>query len=260
MSQTNPTPLGPIGFAMELVKESDGSIHGRVQSDKETYFDFRFYRGEKGQILFRETGALGDGFVQSHEMEVVKRDGDTQTFSTKEQPPLLVATVTAGGDRLRLTATVRGKPHVDLDMARVRDEKAIAKFQADQARARDLPGGSALQQFFAAAAAKTVDGSLPKAGQARLHLAESRKLAEQMAGANQSEVGRLALLSKGHLDKAIELDPSLDEAQYALAMWYLQTPELAARSQAKVNEILALLDRMNSPLAKSLRNKLTGRN
>jgi hypothetical protein len=59
-----------------------------------------------------------------------------------------VAEVTADGNRLRVKVTLRGKPHVDLDMARVRDDKVIANFRNDQERARELPGGSALQQFF----------------------------------------------------------------------------------------------------------------
>ena len=183
MSQNNPTPFGRIGFAMDMIKEPDGSMHGRIQSDRETYFDFKFWLNEKGEILFRETGALGDGFVQSYEMEVVNAEGDTLTFATKEKPVLLLAEVTADGSRLRVKATVRGRPHVDLDMARVRDEQVISKFRADQARAKDKPAGSALKQFFAAAAAQKVDANLPKAEQARLHVAESQKLGARIAKA-----------------------------------------------------------------------------
>jgi hypothetical protein len=69
----------------------------------------------------------------------------------------------------------------------------------------------------------------------------------------------MAFLMKGHVDKAIELDPSFDEAHFALAMWYLQSPELAAKSREKVDEILVVLERMNSPLAEALRNRLAGR-
>ena len=82
---------------------------------------------------------------------------------------------------------------------------------------------------------------------------------EQMEKADISERSRLALLMKGHLDKTIELDPSFDEAHFALAMWYLQSPELAAESLERVNEILATLERMNSPLGEVLRMRLVGR-
>jgi hypothetical protein len=61
---------------------------------------------------------------------------------------------------------------------------------------------------------------------------------------------------KGHLDQALELDPSFDEAHFALAMWYLQSPELAAKSLEKLKEILATLERMNSPLGEVLRKRL----
>jgi hypothetical protein len=67
------------------------------------------------------------------------------------------------------------------------------------------------------------------------------------------------ILMKAHLDNAIELDPSFDEAHFALAVWCLQAPELAAKSIEKVKEILAALDRMNSPLGEVLRNRLAGR-
>jgi hypothetical protein len=256
MSPNNATPFGRIEFGMDIVKAPDGSIHGRTQSDKETYFDFLFHLNEKGEIAFHETGQLGQGFIQSHEMELLGADGDTLTFATQEKPPLLIAEVTADGNRLRVKVMLRGKPHVDLDMSRVHDDQMIARFRADQARANNLPGGSALQQFFAAAAAKTVDDNLPKHEQAQQHLAESQKLAAQMAAARPSETANLAFLMKGHLDKAIELDPSSDEAHYALATWYLQSPELAARSKTKLDEILATLDRMNSPLAEVLRKRL----
>jgi hypothetical protein len=244
---------------MEMMKQPDGSVHGRVHSDRDTYFQFVFRLNDKGGITFHETGSLGQDFGQSHELELVETAGDTLTFATQEKPPLLVAEVTADGRRLRVKVMLRGKPHVDLDMARVRDEQVVAKFRADQARAKELPGGSALQQLFAAAAAKTVDSNLPKHEQARQHIAQSKQLMEQMGKADTSEGPSLALLMKGHVDKAIELDPSFDEAHFALAMWYLQSPELAAKSLEKVKEILAILEQMNSPLGEVLRKRFSAR-
>jgi hypothetical protein len=61
---------------------------------------------------------------------------------------------------------------------------------------------------------------------------------------------------KGHLDRAIELNSAFDEAHFSLALWYLRSPELAATSQDTVQEILATLERMNSPLAEVLRKRL----
>ena len=122
-----------------------------------------------------------------------------------------------------------------------------------------MQGGSAVQKFFAAAAAKTEDGKLPKHEQAQRHVAESQKLAAQMTTASQSEIANLAFMMKGHLDRAIELDPSSDEAQFALAKRYLQSQELAAKSKTKLDEILATLERMNSPLAEVLRGKFAAK-
>src|SRR6185369_5491209 len=69
MGQNNPTPFGQIGFAVDMMKQPDGSIRGRVQSDRDTYFDFEFRLNDKRGMTFHETGALGQGFVQSHELE-----------------------------------------------------------------------------------------------------------------------------------------------------------------------------------------------
>jgi hypothetical protein len=139
MGQNNPTPLGPIGFAMDMMKQPDGSVRGRLHSDRDTYFEFAFRLNEKGGITFHETGLLGQGFVQSHELELVETAGETLTFATQERPALLVAEVTADGSRLRVKARLRGKPHVDLDMTRVRDEQMVAKFRADQKDRRQQP-------------------------------------------------------------------------------------------------------------------------
>lgn len=259
IGQNNPTPFGPIGFAIEMVKQPDRSVHGRVHSDRDTYFEFAFRLSEKSGLVFHETGSLGRGFVQSHDLELIKAEGDTLTFATQEEPALLAAEVTADGNRLRVKVLLRGKPHVDLDMTRVRDEQVIAKFRAGQARAKELPSGSALQQFFAAEAAKAIGGNLPKQEQARQHVAKSRQLLEQMEKADISERSRLALLMRGHVDRAIELDPTFDEARFALGMWYLQSPELTAKSMEKLREILETLDRMNSPLGEVLRKGLMER-
>ncbi len=256
IGQDNPTPFGRIGFAMDMIRQPDGSVHGRLHSDKETYFDFKFWLNDRGEILFRETGSLPGGFVQSYELELVKAEGDTLTFETKKNPGVLVAQVTADGNRLRVNAVVRGKPHVDLDMARVRDEKVIAAFRADQVLAKDRPAGSTLKELFAGNAAAEIDTKLPKAEQARLHVAESQKLSAQIPTAEPSNVPGLAFRMKGHLDKAIELDPSFDQAHFALAMWYLRAPELAGGSKAKAKEILGTLEKLNSSLAEKLRAQL----
>jgi len=64
---------------------------------------------------------------------------------------------------------------------------------------------------------------------------------------------------RGHLDRAVELDPASDEAQLHLAMWYLRAPELAGGSKAKAREILQVLEKQSSPRAEALRKELAGR-
>src|SRR5262245_61478084 len=105
-TQKAKTPIGEMPFAMDMVKEADGSVHGRTWADKESYFDFKFYLNEKGQLLFHETGALPGGLVQSHVLEVAKVDGDTITFESTKAPGLLVATVTADGAQLHVVSVV----------------------------------------------------------------------------------------------------------------------------------------------------------
>ena len=258
-SDKNKTPFGEIPFAMDMIRQADGSVHGRTWGDRQTYFDFKFYRNEKGELQFQETGALPGGFVQSHVCDVVKVEGDTITFETKKEPGLLVARVAADGNRLHVNTVVRGKPHADLVMARVRDEKAMAGFRAANARAKDLAAGSSLKQAFATTAQEQVDTNLSKPEQARQHVAEARKLTALMATAAPGDMPGLAFKMKGHLDKAVELDPANDEAQMQMAFWYLRAPEIAGGSRAKAEEILQLLEKQNSPRAEALRKGLAAR-
>ena len=132
------TPFGEVPFAMDMVKEADGSIHGRTWADGETYFDFKFYLNEKGELLFHETGALPGGLVQSHILEVAKVEGETITFESRKAPGLLVATVTADGKQLHVMSVVRGKPHADIQMPRVTSPQALSAFRDRNAKQAGL--------------------------------------------------------------------------------------------------------------------------
>jgi hypothetical protein len=145
-TQRAKTPVGEIPFAMDMVKEADGSVHGRTWADKESYFDFKFYLDEKGELLFHETGALPGGLVQSHILEVAKIEGDTITFESRKAPGLLVATVTADGKQLHVVSVVRGKPHADLQMARVTAPQAVASFRESNAKTRGQASNPIVQQ------------------------------------------------------------------------------------------------------------------
>ena len=140
------TPVGEIPFAMDMVKEADGSVHGRTWADKQSYFDFKFYLDEKGELLFHETGALPGGLVQSHILEVAKIEGDTITFESRKAPGLLVATVTADGKQLHVVSVVRGKPHADLQMPRVTAPQAVAFFRESNAKTREQASSPVVQQ------------------------------------------------------------------------------------------------------------------
>jgi hypothetical protein len=145
-TQLAKTPVGEIPFAMDMVKEADGSVHGRTWADKDSYFDFKFYLDEKGELLFHETGALPGGLVQSHILEVTKIEGDTITFESKKAPGLLVATVTADGKQLHVISVVRGKPHADLQMPRVTAPQAVATFQESNEKVKAQASSPIIQQ------------------------------------------------------------------------------------------------------------------
>jgi hypothetical protein len=145
-TQKAKTPVGEIPFAMDMVKEADGSVHGRTWADKDSYFDFKFYLNEKGELFFHETGALPGGLVQSHILEVAKVDGDTITFESKKAPGLLVATVTADATQLHVVSVVRGKPHADLQMPRITIPQALAAFRESNARTKEQPSNPVTQQ------------------------------------------------------------------------------------------------------------------
>lgn len=140
------TPVGAIPFAMDMVKEADGSIHGRTWAGNDSYFDFKFYLNEKGELFFHETGALPGGLVQSHVLEVAKAEGDTITFESRNAPGLLVATVTADGKQLHVVSVVRGKPHADLQMSRVAVPQAIAAFRESNEKMRTQTANPVVQQ------------------------------------------------------------------------------------------------------------------
>jgi hypothetical protein len=192
-TQKAKTPIGEIPFAMDMVKEADGSVHGRTWADKESYFDFKFYLNEKGQLLFHETGALPGGLVQSHVLEVAKVDGDTITFESTRAPGLLVATVTADGTQLHVVSVVRGKPHADLQMARVTAPQAIAAFRESNAGSKELASNPATQQVvqmvMQAGLQKAVGVyAMPDPGRTVTITLEGGKLFGQSTGADKREV------------------------------------------------------------------------
>ncbi len=252
----NKTPFGEIPFAIEMVKEADGSVRGRAHADSETYLDFKFYLNEQGEILFSEGGGLPGPLVQSNVLELVSAEGDTLTFETKKRPGYLIAKVTADGDRLRIQAILRGKPHANLDLVRVRDEKQIADIRAWREQAKKAAAGSYLERLPRYAEAK-VDPGLSKAERARQYLAEAERFAAQLESGSRADVPTIAMKMKVNLEKALELDPSLDKAHFMLAVWYLRAPEFAGGSAAKAREILQLLEERNSPLADALRKEIS---
>jgi hypothetical protein len=145
-SPQNRTPIGDIPFAMDMVKEADGSVHGRTYADKSSYFDFKFYVNEKGDLMFHETGALPGGLTQSYVLEVAKVEGDTITFESKQAPGVLTATVTADEKQLHVVSVVRGRPHANLQMARITAPEVIAAIRAANNQAKTADSSPISQQ------------------------------------------------------------------------------------------------------------------
>jgi len=192
-TQKAKTPVGEIPFAMDMVKETDGSVHGRTWADKESYFDFKFYLNEKGELFFHETGALPGGLVQSYILEVTKVDGDTITFESTRVPGLLVATVTADGQQLHVVSVVRGKPHADLQMTRVAVPQAVAAFREMNGRNKEQASNPLTQpvvQMVLQAGLQQAVGvyELPDPGRTLTITLEGGKLFGQPNGAEKREV------------------------------------------------------------------------
>jgi hypothetical protein len=178
---------------MDMVKEADGSVHGRTWADKESYFDFKFYLNEKGELFFHETGALPGGLVQSHVLEVAKVEGDTITFESKKAPGLLVATVTADGTQLHVVSVVRGKPHADLQMPRIAAPQAVAAFRESNARIKEQPANPVTQQvvqMVMQSALQQAAGvyAMPDPGRPITITLEAGKLFGQSNGADKREL------------------------------------------------------------------------
>jgi hypothetical protein len=145
-SQQNRTPIGDIPFAMDMAREADGSVHGRTYADKSSYFDFKFYVNEKGDLFFHETGALPGGLTQSYVLEATKVEGDTITFESKQAPGLLTATVTADGKQLHVVSVVRGRPHANLQMPRMTAPEVIAAIRAANEQSKNADTSPLVQQ------------------------------------------------------------------------------------------------------------------
>ena len=116
VGQADPTPLGPMPFAMDFAW--DGSeLHGRADASGGFYLDFRFIPDGDGWVL-REEGGLPGGLVQSRVLEPVAVDGDKVAWEDPFDPDYLYVETSLQGDRLVLDATVKQTRHAILDLAR----------------------------------------------------------------------------------------------------------------------------------------------
>jgi hypothetical protein len=96
------TPLGDFRFALDFVRQPDGSVHTRLNNGPDMYLDFLFHKRD-GAWLLTEEGAIPQLGVQKHTL-VAAPTGD---WADGDLHVALAIT----GDAMVWTTTMHGKPH-----------------------------------------------------------------------------------------------------------------------------------------------------
>jgi hypothetical protein len=110
------TPIGDLPFAIEFVREPDGSVHGRAEQGPNMYLDFHF-RNEAGRWVLHEAGELPGAGVQKHLLAPAGADGDAARWTTADASYLAV-TITVDDDAMSFVTTVRGEDHAAFRLRR----------------------------------------------------------------------------------------------------------------------------------------------
>jgi hypothetical protein len=110
------TPIGDLPFAIEFVREADGSVHGRAEQGPGMYLDFHF-RADGGRWVLHEAGELPGAGVQRHVLVPAGADGGAARWTTAD-PSYLAVTIGVDGDAMSFVTTVRGEDHAAFRLRR----------------------------------------------------------------------------------------------------------------------------------------------
>ena len=145
-TQRAKTPVGEIPFAMDMVKEGDGSVHGRTwATNRATSISSSTWMKRASCSFTRQVLCRGDWssliFWKS------QKSKETRSLSSPEKLracslPLSRRT----GSSCTSFLWFRGKPHADLQMPRVTVPQAVAFFRESNAKNREQASSPIVQQ------------------------------------------------------------------------------------------------------------------
>ena len=261
LGQDNPSPFGPISFAMDFRRETDGSLRSHTPLSRDTWVDLRLRQNENGQWVMDESAALAGIGVQEYTLHPVRAAGDTLEWAYLNSPRYLTVRTAVRTNQLYMLVLLRGEPHVEFHLERVRDAEATTVRAALQnARQRSGEGDLALlQEAGASGASGTAEDPvrvrnararvLAAPNDARTHLQLASALAEVIESAPPTKVPNYAIEMLGGFRKAVELEPTIAEARFGLAQYYLNAPPIAGGSLDDAAQQANALHELESPLA-----------
>ncbi len=259
--ENNPSPLGPIPFAMDFQWQEDGSLRSLSSLSRDTWVDLRF-RKEGDVWILDESARLAGQFEQGYPLHPVRVTGDTLHYAYLEDPHFLRVALVASHDTLDMAVWVRGEEHVRFRLARLHGEAAMSqRRELVEARTRSgendlglLSAGSAGDDPVEIANARAAARLRPQDAEA--HLALGRALADAIEDAPPPKMVGYAQEMLGSFRRAVELDPDLADARYALAQYYLNAPPIAGGSLEAAADEAGELARLESPLAEVVRAQI----
>jgi hypothetical protein len=220
----------------------------------ETWVDLRFHKDEGGSWLLTEAASLAGTGVQEYTMHPVRASGDTLYYAYAEDPQFLNCQMTADGDELYMRVNLRGQEHTRFLLSRVTGAEAVAlqtELEANRTRSGagdwdEIRSGAEEEDPVELRNARIRVKSEPDNPQ--VHLALVGALSEAMGQATGMTMATYAQEMYTALQTAVELDPSLPDAHYGLAQYYLNAPPIAGGSLESAEVEARKLRDLGSPL------------
>jgi hypothetical protein len=246
----NTTPMGRMDFVLLFERESDGSLHSRTAVNSETWIDLRFRKDAEGRWLLDESAGMEGLGEQRYTLEPVEAPGDLRRWVWPQDPALLSVEMALVGDRMLMEVKLRGENHARYDLKRLPAD-ALPELKRQLAAAEQLsPEERPIDQLVrdddvppALSAARAAVAADPT--NARTHLQLGIVIGELLQSDPVNLGPRYASEMLRALRTAVDLDPSIPEAYYWLAGYYLNAPPIAGGSVDEAEQVarrLAELD------------------
>lgn len=259
LGDDNPSPFGPISFALDFRWDEDGSLHARSAMSQKTWVDLRLRKADGGWVMEESASLAGLG-VQEYALHPVRAAGDTLEWAYLENPGFLTVRSAVSTEQLYMLVLLRGERHVEFRLPRVEGDTAAA-IRAELEAGRHKSGEDDLALLEAAGASGgggpaddpiDVRNARVRVSAARddaaAHLSLAAALAENIESAPQARVPVYAVEMMTSYQTAARLAPESVEAHFGLAQYYLNAPPIAGGSLEEAAKKAATLGELQSPL------------